>query len=99
MGGVSKWNVLGDEDLCSTMPEVFAPPPEIVSGFMAKEAEQALIEWNPLIGSIIRERGLFGSAPRVMSEVIQTCPVQPPGLRSGALRYLRRHLFDRFGRR
>lgn len=46
MGGVSKWNVLGDEDLCSTMPEVFAPPPVIISGYMADEAEKALIEWN-----------------------------------------------------
>ena len=99
MGGVSKWNVLGDEDICRTMPEVFAPPPEIVSGFMAKDAEKALIEWNPLIGSIIRQRGLFGSAPRVMTEVMQNCPVQPPGLRSGVLRFLRRSLFDRFGRR
>lgn len=97
--GVSKRNVLGDQDICGTMPEVFAPPPESVSGYMAKEAEKALIEWNPLIESVIRHRGLFGAAPHVMREVMQNCPVPPPGLRSSAVRFLRRNLFDHFGRR
>ena len=27
MGGLSKWNVLGDEGISRNMPEVFAPPP------------------------------------------------------------------------
>jgi tRNA(adenine34) deaminase len=94
MGGVSKWNILGDTDICSAMPEVFEPPPEVVSGYMAKEAEQALIEWNPLIAGIIRRRGLFGAAPRVITKV-----TQPPGLRGRVLRFLRRNLFDYFGRR
>ena len=94
MGGVSKWNILGDMDICSAMPEVFEPPPEVVSGYMAKEAEQALIEWNPLIAGIIRRRGLFGAAPRVITIV-----TQPPGLRGRVLRFLRRNLFDYFGRR
>ena len=49
MGGTAKWNVLGDTDLSESMPEVFAPPPEIVSVYMEQEVEQALIEWNPLI--------------------------------------------------
>ena len=94
MGGVSKWNILGDMDICSAMPEVFEPPPEVVSGYMAKEAEQALIEWNPLIAGIIRRRGLFGAAPRVITKV-----TRPPGLRGCVLRFLRRNLFDYFGRR
>jgi tRNA(adenine34) deaminase len=96
MGGVSKWNVLGDTDISSAMPEVFAPPPEIVSGYMAKDAEQALIDWNPLIAEIIRQRGLFGAAPRVITEVMHE---QAPGLRGRVLRFLRRNLFDYFGRR
>jgi tRNA(adenine34) deaminase len=96
MGGVSKWNVLGDEDISRAMPEVFAPPPEIVSGFMATEVERALVEWNPLIGNIMITRGLFGSAPRVMTEAVQ---VRPGGLRSRMLGILRRNLFDYFGRR
>lgn len=32
MGSVSKWNVPGD-DICRTMPEVFAPSPKAVSGY------------------------------------------------------------------
>jgi tRNA(adenine34) deaminase len=96
MGGVTKWNILSDTDISNAMPEVFAPPPEIVSGYMAKEAEQALIEWNPLIAEIIRRRGLFGAAPRAIGKVT---PARPHGMCSLALRFLRRTLFDRFGRR
>jgi tRNA(adenine34) deaminase len=94
MGGVSKWNILGDTDICNAMPEVFEPPPEVVSGYMAKEAEQALSEWNPLIAGIIRRRGLFGAGPRVITKV-----TQPPSLRGRVLRFLRRNVFDYFGRR
>lgn len=99
MGGVSKWNVLGDTDICSTMPEVFAPPPEIVSGYMAEEAERALIEWNPLIATVIKRRGLFRAAPRAVAGTTQTCTIQPPGARSRIIAFLRRNLFDYFGRR
>jgi tRNA(adenine34) deaminase len=49
MGGVSKWNVLIDEDLSKTMPEVFDPPPEIIAGFMAREVKRALLKSNPLV--------------------------------------------------
>jgi tRNA(adenine34) deaminase len=94
MGGVSKWNVLADNDLNAAMPEVFAPPPEVVAGFMAKEAEQALIEWNPLIAEVIKRRGLFGSAPLVIARADR-----PPSLRERVLRFLRRNFFDYFGRR
>ena len=96
MGGVSKWNVLGDTDISTAMPEVFAPPPEIVSGYMAAEAEQALIDWNPLLAGIIRQRGLFGAPPRVITKATHE---QPAGLRSRVLAFLRRNLFDYFGRR
>jgi tRNA(adenine34) deaminase len=96
MGGVTKWNILGDSDISSAMPEVFASPPEIISGYMAREAEQALIEWNPLIAEIIRRRGLFGAAPRAIREVTSA---RPRGVRRRILRFLRRTLFDRFGRR
>jgi tRNA(adenine34) deaminase len=98
MGGVSKWNVLADNDLCAAMPEVFAPPPEIVAGFMAKEAEAALIEWNPLIAEIIKRRGLFGAAPRVITRMPDGAD-HPSSLRERVLRFLRRNFFDYFGRR
>jgi tRNA(adenine34) deaminase len=97
MGGVSKWNVLADEDLSRSMPEVFAPPPEIVGGFMAKESEQALLDWNPLVATIIKERGLFGAAPRVAAA--KAHPSRRRGFVSRVMGFLRREFFDRFGRR
>ena len=63
MGGVSKWPVLTDEDISETVPEVFAPPPEIVAGFMAEEAEQALLTWNPVIWGLVKARGLSVTGP------------------------------------
>jgi tRNA(adenine34) deaminase len=95
MGGRSKWNVLGDTDLSDAMPEVFAPPPEIVGGFMQDECEKALVDWNPLIATIIKERGLFGVAPFAAG-------AQDMQRRTSStekiMGFLRRHLFDRFGR-
>jgi len=99
MGGVSRWNVLADNVLSNVMPDVFAPPPEIVAGFMAMEAEQALVKWNPLIAAVIKRRGLFGALPRVVAEHAQYRPVSLPWLREQVLRFLRRNLFDNFGRR
>ena len=98
MGGVSKWNVLADNGLYSVMPDVFAPPPEIVAGFMAQEAERALTEWNPLIAEVIKRRGLFGATSRVIAERAQHSPVSLPQLRERMLRFLRRNVFDHFGR-
>jgi len=95
MGGATKWNILGDTDLSRSMPEVYAPPPEIVAGFMEAEVEQALIEWHPLIARIIRARGLFGSAPRIHTDVM----LKPPRRDRRWLAFLRRHFFDFFGRR
>jgi tRNA(adenine34) deaminase len=96
MGGVSKWNVLGDTDLSRAIPEVFAPPPEIVSGYMAKKAEQALVECNSLVAGFIKQRGLIGVAPEVTTAFKRE---QPTSLHRRVLQFLRRHFFDHFGRR
>jgi hypothetical protein len=81
------------------MPEVFAPPPEIVSGFMVDEVQRSLLEWNPLIAGIMIGRGLFGSAPRVMEHALGHTSSGPRDLYSRALGFLRRYFFDYFGRR
>jgi tRNA(Arg) A34 adenosine deaminase TadA len=47
-GGVSRWRILADDELSDRLPEVFAPPPEIVPGFMRKGAEKALARPAPL---------------------------------------------------
>jgi tRNA(adenine34) deaminase len=93
MGGVSKWPVLTDEDISDTMPDVFAGPPRIVAGFMAKEAEAALEKWNPIIAGVIRSRGLFVVAPQT---TIGATRSRTP--RQRFFGFLRRAIFDRFGR-
>ena len=99
MGGVSKWQVLADEDLSHAMPEVFAPPPEIIAGFMVKEAEQVLFDWSPLIATIMKGRGLFGDAPQVIGQATKVGPPRRHGIPSRVMAFLRREFFDRFGRR
>src|SRR3954452_23706970 len=92
MGGVSKWPVLTDRDISDAMPEVFAEPPEIVSGFMAREAEDALLKASPVIGRAMKARGLF-AAPQAQVEATRSRTV-----RERIMRVLRGAVFDRFGR-
>jgi tRNA(adenine34) deaminase len=98
MGGVSKWNVLTDGDLSKTMPEVFDPPPEIIAGFMAQEVDQALLKWNPVVWGVIMKRGLFvaGRRETVRARGLDTDPARK--LTRRLLAFLRRTVFDRFGR-
>lgn len=98
MGGLTKWNVLADQEISGAIPEVFAPPPTIVSGYMAEEAERALVEWNPIIARIITARGLFGTAPRVMAKAVKPGPTHS-SLQNRLFSFLRRNFFDYFGRR
>ena len=93
MGGVSKWPVLTDEDISRTMPEVFAAPPSILAGFMARQAQDALLRWNPLIAGVIEARKLFVEGP-----LTTVRPTRVRNLHQRALGFLRRALFDRFGR-
>jgi tRNA(adenine34) deaminase len=64
MGGDSKWDVLGDAGMSNVMPEAFGDAPEVVRGFMRREAEKAWRSWNPLIWGVIRYRGCFGEPPK-----------------------------------
>ena len=43
MGGVSKWQVLADEDLSRAMPEVFAPPPGDYCGLHGERSRTGLV--------------------------------------------------------
>ena len=92
MGGVSKWPVLTDRDISDTMPEVFAAPPEIIAGFMAQNAEDALLKTSPVIARAMKARGLF-VAPQAVVEATRSRT-----LRERIMGVLRRVLFDRFGR-
>jgi tRNA(adenine34) deaminase len=96
MGGVSRWNVLNDEELSNKMPEVFDPPPEIIGGFMAAEAEQALLDWNPFVWGPIMKRGIFVAGP--LDTVNGRHPSVGRRIVQSLLPFLRRIVFDRFGR-
>jgi tRNA(adenine34) deaminase len=94
MGGVSKWPILTDRDISDTIPDVFADPPVVVGGFLAQEAEDALLRWNPVIAGAIKARALL---------VVPSPPVikaRPVKAKSGSLvmTFFRWAVFDRFGR-
>lgn len=97
-GGLSRWNILADTALSDTLPEVFAPPPEIVAGFMREEAEDALARWNPATWAFMRSRNFIGGP--VSDESAARADVQRPnGVRLWLMAVLRRQFFDHFGRR
>ncbi len=59
MGGLSKWNILRDDGISSRMPQIFGAVPEVVSGILVHEAQQAWRDWNPLAWQMIKLRGLL----------------------------------------
>lgn len=98
MGGHSRWNILGDPALSAAMPEVFAPPPQVLANFLPLEAEAALRRASPIVWAVARSRGLFiceraVAAPHALGEPSPRRPI-----RETAMRFMRRRVFDRFGR-
>jgi tRNA(adenine34) deaminase len=59
MGGMSKWNILRDEEMSGRMPQVFGAVPEVVSGVRVLEAQQAWRDWSPVAWQMIKLRGLL----------------------------------------
>jgi len=96
-GGVTRWDVLTDTKLSNALPEVFAPPPEIVPGFMREEIESAISRRVPLAWEFIRARNIFGGP--VPAQILTHETAQRRGsLRQHAMSFLRRWVFDYFGR-
>ena len=101
MGGHSRWDILSDELLSSKMPEIFAPPPEIVAHFMSGEAAAAFRRAAPAAWAYVRSRECF----RCGDDLRRPWP-DPERERKRrrrratekAMRLLRLQLFDRFGR-
>jgi len=97
-GGISHWNILADSSLSDQLPEVFAPPPVIVPGFMSREIETAIARRFPLLYDFIRLRKIFGGPlPDHVLAPIETR--HNLSLRDRVRSILRRHFFDYFGRR
>jgi tRNA(adenine34) deaminase len=59
MGGNSRWNVLTDSNLSSALPEVFAPPPIVRSGYLQHDVQTVFQKRNPLIWQIMKARKIF----------------------------------------
>ena len=57
MGGFSKWNVLGDNEISNVMPEVFGDAPEVAAGLQYRQAAEVWRKWNPVFWLGIRFRG------------------------------------------
>jgi tRNA(adenine34) deaminase len=78
MGGLSKWNILRDDGISSRIPQIFGAVPEVVSGILVHEAQQAWQDWNPLAWRMMKLRGLL-TDPRAYDGHIH---VQPAHRRS-----------------
>jgi tRNA(adenine34) deaminase len=63
MGGLSKWNVLGDNEISNVMPQVFGDTPEVTAGLLYREAAAVWRNWNPIFWLGIRFRGCLAEAP------------------------------------
>lgn len=97
-GGVSRWNILGDTGLSDKLPEVFAPPPEIVPGLMREQIEAAIARRYPLMWEFIRARNIFGGP--LPSQLLTPAPkIDRAKIRDRVMMFLRRRVFDYFGRR
>jgi tRNA(adenine34) deaminase len=57
MGGWSKWNVLGDNEISNVMPEMFGEAPEVAAGLQYREAAAVWRKWNTIFWLGIRFRG------------------------------------------
>jgi tRNA(adenine34) deaminase len=68
MGGVSKWNILRDSHLSECVP-VFAPAPEVISGVLLAEVQEAWRDWNPLAWELVKLRGVL-TAPEARPDQI-----------------------------
>jgi tRNA(adenine34) deaminase len=97
MGGVSKWRVLPDASLSAAMPEVFDAPPDIIAGLMADEVKHALVRASPVVFGMILERDLFTVGPTTVVHA-RGAPNAKQRLRQRVVAFLRRAVFDRFGR-
>ncbi|MEN3287166.1 MAG: tRNA(adenine34) deaminase [Bradyrhizobium sp.] len=93
MGGVSRWNILEDEHLSRSIPEVFAPPPIVLHCFLCDEAEHAMRRAAPVSSAYLRCRGILTAGTR-----FRVAGRPQTGMRHRLVRFTRRTLFDRFGR-
>jgi tRNA(adenine34) deaminase len=104
MGGVSRWNILGDRRLSDTMPEVFAPPPDIVPDFLYEEADATLRQSSPVTWAFLRAEGLLDTPTSRIAgaDCVHLAAAGQTHKFADAtdwlMRLLRKRFFDHFGR-
>ena len=79
MGGLSKWNILRDAEMSARIPQIFGAVPEVVSGVMLHEAQQAWHDWNPVAWQMIKLRGLL-TDPCMHEKLVQMQPAHNPSM-------------------
>jgi tRNA(adenine34) deaminase len=79
MGGNSRWDVLTDTHLSSALPEVFAPPPVVLSGYLQEDVQKVFQDRNPLAWHFMKSRKIF-----VHGAEAEHAPSSKAGLRLGA---------------
>ena len=99
MGGFSRWNILNDRNLSAAIPQVFEPPPEVVAGVLAEEADAVLRQVAPIVWAFIRANGLMLVEPQNAARQVTDQIHRSGSLLRWLTRALRLTLSDRFGRR
>jgi tRNA(adenine34) deaminase len=72
MGGFSKWDVLGDNEISNVMPEVFGDAPEVAAGLQYREAAAVWRKWNPMFWLGIRFRGCLADPANAVALTLQS---------------------------
>jgi tRNA(adenine34) deaminase len=96
MGGNSRWNILTDAGLSSTLPEVFAPPPDILPGCLHDEVQKVFQQQNPLIWEFMKARKIFVDGAGDSTGALNT--KTGAGLRPRLANWARASVLDRLWR-
>jgi tRNA(adenine34) deaminase len=96
MGGNSRWDILTDAGLSSTLPEAFAPPPDILPGCLHHEVQKVFRQRNPLIWEFMKARKIFVDGAGDGTGALNT--KTGAGLRPRLANWARVSVFDRLWR-
>ena len=97
MGGQSRWNILKDVTLSSVMPEVFAPPPDVIGGCLCQEVRKLFRSQHPLAWQVIEWRGIFVGQAEGPEMAVADCQQAPRWKRRFA-NWTRSQVLDRLWR-
>ena len=95
MGGCSRWDILREDRLSATMPEVFAAAPEIQFGCLQDLVQRAFRDRHPFAWHVIKARKIFVADPEHGCIVDAKAEAQPRG---SLARWTRSRIIDRLWR-